>query len=91
MQTLHTPQKEKVSAVSAAHQREALVVQNSLAEALRVNEQELIDVDEVDPMSCSRAELVDALDRAPNQWWRGFYTSALMTRTQIAAISDRDF
>ena len=80
MQTLH-----------ALKERETLVVQNSLAEALRVNEQELIDVDEVDPMSCSRAELVDALDRAPNQWWRGFYTSALMTRTQIAAISDRDF
>lgn len=88
MQTLHTAEKEKVS---AAHQREALVVQNSLAEALRIGDQELIGVDSLDPINCSRQELIEALDHAPSQWWRGFYTSALMTRTQIAAVSGRDF
>lgn len=81
MQAIHT-QKE----------RETLVLQQIQEQSLRLPPDQLARLDDMCPATTlSRDELVDFLAAPPSDFWAGYGLACWVMRTQIAAVSGRDF
>lgn len=76
---------------AAANQREALVVQRLQERSLQLTPSELARVDDMCPATVSREDLIEFMATAPNDFWAGFSMACYLMRTQLAAVTGREF
>lgn len=84
MPALHQPQEEACT-------REALVVQQLQARSLQLPPDQLARVDDMCPATVSREDLIEFMAAPPNDFWGGYAMACYVMRTQLAAVTGREF
>lgn len=72
-------------------QREALVVQQLQAQSLQLPPDELARVDDMCPATVCREDLIEFMACPPNDFWAGYAMACYVMRTQLAAVTGREF
>lgn len=84
MPALHQSQEEACT-------REALVVQQLQARSLRLLPEQLARVDDTCPATVSREDLIEFMASPPSDFWGGYAMACYVMRTQLAAVTGREF
>lgn len=73
-------------------QREALVLQQIQEQSLQLPPDQLARIDDMCPATVmTRAELTEFLAAPPSDFWAGYGLACWVMRTQISAVSGREF